>query len=304
MAKEITYAGWTGTNNKNELWELKLPTKDDPRSDLSATQNIDLDDRGLPSTRDGYALFGPMVGAHSGYSSSGVFVYVRKGVMYRFYPASKTSVPLVGVGNDNKMRYCDGAGRIFFTNGVVIGEISDGSARLFAAPDNDLKEMTPPGQAIAFFRGRLWTFFEELLCMSDDTHLARTDSEAGFQPFTEPGRVIAPMSSEQSCGIYVGTEKALYYGEGAVITKMAFIKVLDAPVKDVPIQYVDAFRVYGLKTEGRFPLIHTDAGVCLGLPLGQTINLTEEKFEMPSGTTGASMIRKKGQQHFYISVYR
>lgn len=304
MAQEITYAGWTGTNNRDELWELKQPTKDDPRSDLSATQNIDLDDKGLPSMRDGFDLLVAANKPHSGYSALGVFVYVRAGVLYRFYPSDKTYVPLLNVYGDTKMRYWTAAGRTFFTNGIVIGEIVDGTATLFEDADIPNKEMIWPGQAIAFFRGRLYTFTDDVMSMSNETHVARMDSEGSFKWFPENGRVIAPCSSETSAGIFAGTEKAIYYGEGSTFAKMAFIKVADFAAKDIPIQYIEAMRINGLKIEGSFPLITTDAGICLGLPQGQLFNLTEDKFVMPPGSSGTSVLRIRNGVTHYITAYR
>jgi hypothetical protein len=136
--------------------------------------------------------------------------------------------------------------------------------------------------------------------MSDDVRLARMDSEHSFKQFTETGRVIAPMST----GVYAGTESGIYYGEGGIIPKMEFIKVAECGAKDIPIQYIETTSVRGVNIEGRFPLIHTDEGLCLGMPQGQLLNLTEERYVMPAGTTGASMMREINGQIHLITSFR
>lgn len=303
MAKEISLTGYHGINNKLDRDRIKgLPTRDDPLTELSAAVNVDLDDSGKPSVRDGFALHQAITGAHDGFSANGVCVYVRGGTLYRFVPATKVSTPLVDVGSDNKMRYWAHSDRIWFTNGVVIGEVKDGEASLFDLPTNatEFKEMLPPGQAIAFFRGRLYTAVDEFLNMSDDVRLGRMDTEMGFKQFTGYIRLIAPTLD----GLYVGTDKAVYFGQGATLHKMPFVKVSDCAALDVPVQYEEASAVKGLQIEGLFPFFTTEDGVCVGLPQGQLLNLTEDRYVMPFGTTGASMMREINGQVHYITAYR
>lgn len=298
---EKVFPGWTGINNRDRRWELKVPTKDDPRSDLSGAQNVDLDDSGFPSMRLGVDLVLSIQGAHSGFSAYGCSVFVKGAVLYRFNPGTRMATALCRVGVDSKMRYFAGAGRIFFTNQVIIGEVVDGAARVFddSRVSDDLSPL-PAGQAIAFFKGKLLTFEDNVLNESIPGHLSVMEAEGGFKQFPETGRVIAPSVD----GLYAGTENGIYFGAGSGLGKMPFVLVGNFGAKDVPVQYVDATAINGMRIEGRFPLITTDDGVCLGLPQGQLYNLTRKRFVMPGGTSGSSVLLNKNGSLLFITSYR
>jgi hypothetical protein len=296
----IIIEGFTGINTRLPADRIRTLPGDDGRVDLSAAVNVVLDDSGKISRRVGFALSAAFAGAHSGFSDSGTCLCVKGGILYSFVPGVWTFTPLVGVGNDSTMRYCTGAGRIFFSNGVVIGEVKDGAASLFGTTTVAFKTTLPAGQAIAHHKARLYVGVDNMLWVSDVKPLSRADLRFGFKQFPHPIRMIASGPE----GIYVGTEKAIFYGPGGNPLKMPFGKVSSCGAKDIPVQYRDASEISGLQIEGVFPVFTTDDGVCMGLPQGQILNLTEDKYAMPSGTTGASMAREiDGQTHF-ITAYR
>jgi len=303
MSKSLSviYQGFYGINNRLPAERIKsIPTDNDPLTELTAAVNVDLDDSGKPSRRDGYALHQSIPGAHDGFAAYGVCIYVMGGVLYRFFPATKVSTPLVNVGNDSKMRYFPAIGRIFFTNDVVVGEVRDGVAALFGTTSVPFKAPLPAGQAIAHQKARLYVAKDKVLWISDVKPLSRVDLRHGFKQFPDPITLIAPSVD----GVYVGTDKAIYFGQGGNPLKMPFLKVSDCAALDIPVQYEDATAVKGLQIEGVFPFFTTEDGVCVGLPQGQLLNLTEERYVMPAGTTGASMMREINGQVHYITAYR
>lgn len=301
MGAPITILGFTGINNRLPADRIKsTPTDDLPFVDLSAAVNVDLDDSGKPSRRDGYALHQAIAGAHDGFSAYGICVYVKGGILYRFVPVTKVSTPLASVGNDSKMRYFPAIGRIFFSNDVVVGEVRDGTGALFGTPSVAFKAPLPAGQAIAHHKARLYVAKDKVLWISDVKPLSRVDLRYGFKQFPDPIRFIAPSVD----GVYIGTDKAMFFGPGGNPLKMPFVKVSDAGGKDVPVQCLDASAIKGLQIEGVFPIFTTDDGVCMGLPQGQLLNLTEDKYVMPAGTTGASMMRDIDGQVHYIAAFR
>jgi len=300
MTQEVTLTGYHGINNKLGRDRIKgLPTRDDPLVDLSAARNVDLDDSGKPSLRPGYTLFQTLSGAHSGFAYGGVCLYVRNSILYRFHPADKTSFALLPVGSDQPMRYFAAAGRIFFTNSVVIGEVVNGVAAIYSLTSVPFKGQLPAGQTIAHHKARVYVGSDMVLWISDVKPLSRVDLRYGFKQFPDRITLIAPGPE----GIYVGTEKALYYAPGGNPLKMPFTKVSDFGVFNIPPAYLDASLVSGVNSEGVYPIFATEDGICYGLP-GQPLNLTSERFVLPQGSFGASFVRDVAGQIHLITSYR
>jgi hypothetical protein len=301
MADPIMITGFAGINNKSPAHRIQGPTKQNTIVDLVTGENFDLDNSGRAVLRDGYDNIMALTGCHSGYSFGGVFLLVKSGTLCRFYPETLAITPLVNVGNDNKMRYWPAAGRIFFTNGTVIGEVKDGTATLFPETTTAFKAKMKVGQAIAHYRGRLYVAQGKVMWTSDVKPLYRTDLRHGFKQFPDNVRVIAPTTD----GLYVGTEKACYFLGGLNPLKMSQVKISDGPVKDLPVVYIAADKIKGLNIEGSFPLIMTDDGLNIGLPQGNLLNLTQERHLPPDGISGTAILKQDtlGQFH-YITAYR
>jgi len=296
----IIIYGFNGINNRVPAERIRTMPGESGLVDLAAAVNVDLDDSGKPSLRPGFALFQPITGAHDGFAAYGACVYVKGGILYRFVPETKVSTPLIGVGSDNRMVYCAAAGRIFFSNSTVIGEVRDGIAALFGITSVPFKAQLPAGQAIGHHKARLYSAVGNVLWVSDVKPLSRVDLRHGFKQFPDPIRVIAPGPE----GVYVGTDKAIFYGQGGNPLKMPMVKVASCGAKNIPVQYWDADTVKGLQITGSFPVFVTDDGACMGLPQGQIYNITDERYVMPAGTTGASMVRTINGQTHYITAFR
>ena len=145
-ALSVILTQFAGINNRLPADRIKtMPVEGDPSVELSAASNFLLDNSGLPFRRGGFTLSLSFAGAHSGFSFGETCLCVKGAVLYSVNPVAGTYAPLLTVGSDNRMRYCAGAGRIFFSNGAVIGEVVDGEAALFSAPSVEFKGQLPAG---------------------------------------------------------------------------------------------------------------------------------------------------------------
>lgn len=299
MADSITIYGFTGINNRLPADRIRTLPGEDGRVDLSAAVNVNIEESGKMDRRDGFALSAAFPGAHSGVAHNGRCFCVKGGVMHGFVPGVWTFAPLLNVGNDERMAYTKGAGRLFFTNGAVIGEVVDGTPRLFGSTTVPFKAPLPAGQAIGHHKARLYVAKGDIVWISDAKPLSRIDRRYGAKPFPNKVMMIAPSVD----GIYIGTERAVYFGPGGNPLKMPFTKVSDYGALAIPPEYVDASGISGLQVQGVFPVFATTDGVYIGLPQGQAMKLSRD-YVMGSGTTGAATIRTINGQDKYIAVYR
>lgn len=106
-----------------------------------AAYNIKINDAGGFYVRDGFVLRMAIGGAHSLWApKSGAYaLYAQQSTLYKLMADGQGSgaVPvalLAGLSGANKVSFCDFAGTVFFTNGLDLGRVDAGSARLIGVP--------------------------------------------------------------------------------------------------------------------------------------------------------------------------
>lgn len=291
--------GFAGINNKKPPTRLKMPDRTDPSCEMVSCTDYDIEDSLSLRVRQGFARVVALSGSHSGYGALGLFIYVRGGVLYSFNPNTLASTVLLNLGSDARVRYFTGAGRIFITNGSVIGKIRNGAASLFSYTPAPFKGALPAGQALCHYKARLWVAQGSTVWISDVKPYSRVDLRYGFKQFPERVVTLAPTTD----GIYVGTERSIYFLGGANPLKMTLTKVTNYGAIDAPVWFKDG--VEGINAEGVLPVFLTTDGVCAGAPGGALVNLTETKYRPAAGAEGATLLRDNAydQTHF-IGVMR
>jgi hypothetical protein len=139
--------GYSGLRND-------LPAERLPADALTTADNIDLDDSGMPSRRDGYALALAGVGAHSLWANeAGDFALFVAGSTLRRLNADMTGTDMVsGLTDGLRMSYAEIGDTVYFCNGAQRGSFVAGAYRVWgiAAPATPALSVTsgdlPPGQ--------------------------------------------------------------------------------------------------------------------------------------------------------------
>lgn len=300
MPEQITIRAYNGINTRVSPWRATQPVRDrngwSDDVDFIAASNIHIDDRKLLETREGYSLFSAMSGGKSAYSVPEGILFLLRGVLCLFDPPTKAISPLLNIGGE-RVAYTTGAGRVFFTNGVVCGEYLRVAARLFGVTSVPFKATLPAGTTIAHHKARLYVGRGKELWVSDAKPLSRTDLRYGFKQFPEVIRVVASCAD----GLLVGTDTAVYYAPGGNPLKMPFTRIANYGAKEVPPQVLPAGDL-GFDSKGLFTLIATDEGVLACGPNGQYKNLTEDRYVMPEGLRGTSLLRRTATTTQYITV--
>ncbi|RLG69040.1 hypothetical protein DRN93_01230 [archaeon] len=116
LQRVLSLTKFSGINNVEE--ELRLPYRGG-RSFLSEARNVDIDDSGRIITRKDMSLVES--GSFSSLWSDGEFLYgVRNGNVFKGTPGNL--VDLCPVTRE-RVKFCKGADRVFFTGEVYMGEI-------------------------------------------------------------------------------------------------------------------------------------------------------------------------------------
>lgn len=302
MPEQITIRAYNGINTRVSPWRVTQPVRDrngwSDDVDFIAASNIHIDDRKLLETRDGYSLFSAKAGGSDAFATPDGFLFLWMGVLCLFDPRALVTVQLLPIGG-GRVVYTTGAGRVFFTNNLSCGEYWNRSARLFGATETPFKAPLPAGTTIAHHKARLYVGRGKELWISDVKPLYRTDLRYGVKPFADRICVVASCPD----GLLVGTEKAIYYGPGGNPLKMPFSKIASYGAKEVAPQVIPAADL-GFDSKGLFTLITTDEGILACGPGGHFKNLTGERYVMPSGTRGASLLRKTDTATYYITTYQ
>lgn len=278
--------GFRGVNNSDATERHKLPDRVDPLADLSAGVNVDLDDTGKPSRRDGFTLLAAGK-SHSLWPKSGETRYlVHKGDLCSLRNDVVT-VLLPGVG-DAPMYFdlCDGVP--YFSNGAVIGRIVRGAVESFTAPAHADKEMMPACSHLTYYKGALWGAIGDTLIHSDPLRFWQWTPEKNFRYLPGDIELIAPALD----GLYIAAGGATYFMQTEGPGKPApLMQVMDCGAKGGTRTEIDGVKLKKDGIQGKLPMWASDDGVVVGLPGGQIINLTINLYEMPAGKSGGATIR-------------
>jgi hypothetical protein len=283
----LKWKGFSGLNNK-------LSPEDLAAEELSHARNVDINRKGGISRRSGYASL--LSGSyHSLWASldESICLGVKTGTLYRIN-TDWTATLLRSNVTDNRMDYAFKNGKAFYTNNVVIGYIEDGANNLFATPSLTFKRAPFPGKLIECYRGRIYIGKANVMFHTDALGF-RIDMRKGFKQFAEELTMIKAVDS----GLFVSDTLGTYFLGGPSPFKMSLRKVEDAAI------YGTAASILAEKIKpelsGLACVFTTTNGVCLGMGDGTVINLSQNKYKIPTASQGAGLLRDSDDMRQYIA---
>lgn len=278
-----------GLNNLNDAYRLK-------NSELSVSQNVDIDPDGNCDRVDGIELVDPEDTA-SAWSYGDLFLCVRGGNLCRMAADETFTVLRMGVGTAI-MRYWQAGKLTFYTNGTIIGYISNGISYSLPAPTDAFRVKTPAGVFIFMYQGSIYVGVDNVLYFTDALDFASVHPKEGFKQFPEPLVDGFPVND----GIYISTNKRIWFlgGDAPNFTWKEVANYPAIPGTAQPIQNAAFGRT---DIQGRVFLFSTAKGICFGADGGIFGNLTHHEYLMPSMLYGSAYI-KTGKLNQYITVAR
>lgn len=249
--------------------------------------NVDIDDTGMVSRRDGTTLINS-ASSHSLWSDGDKdCLFVSEGNLYRLNTDNSASLLKSGV-TDSRMSYCKVGSIVYCTNSVMILSVVDDVVSDVTTPDRINKHTMPAGQLVEYHMNRLYVAKDNVVWYSDAVFHTRTDLRKNFKQFNSEIQMLRAVTG----GIYVSDENKTYFMAGEDPDKMRLVEVFDYPATFGTDVRIDGEEFRSGEVLGKLAIWSAPEGICIGFPNGQAINVTAGKYNMPTGTKGAGAFRE------------
>jgi len=298
----LTLQGWAGIHNAGDQYDIPIT---DRLAYLKTAINVDIDDKRMLHRRQGRSRvytgtprqIWPQTDVGITYS-----IILEGSSMKQLNPDFGTPITLLtGLDTVSLMDFVYVGGRVYYTNGTVIGYIKNEVATPFPAPSSDkqFKRTLKAGTYIEYYRNRLYTAKSNVMSFSDAVRFYRMDSRYNHKQFD--GEIT--MMRMVNDGMYVSAGKYTYFLHGASPEKMTPVKVTESP----------AFHGSGVRVEAQKLLPNAKGfavyweskeGIFVGLSGGDVTNVTWHKWSPPiiPNRTSATVKNDRGYWH-YVCAY-
>lgn len=331
----VTFEAFSGLRNTVK------PERLGPR-ELARATNIDLDDAGMPSRRQGQKRVTMNGGWHSLFSTewqgrTWLFA-VQAGVLCLVNP-DYTTLGLVGGMPPDKLWYVHVNEFVYFSNDHVSGKLSLASLRAtpwgartdhsyvpattpqvgrdfwlspVPLPDPTLPAVAgrlvgppPLGKHLCLHNGRIYLAQDNVLWATDLYSYNFVDKTEGYRSFED---LITGISAVDD-GVFVGTKSGLFFVGGPWKEQRRTLKekagVIPGTMIEVPGALADPEhrqRPDVPPRSQRAMSCMTTDGLVVGFTGGDTVNMTRSAFDFPDAVRGAAAFRKSGGFNSLIAV--
>lgn len=184
-------------------------------------------------------------------------------------------------------------GKVLYQAGI--GDVGDGGAditsiHLSLPCDTQWYDAPPAGQCLSYHRGRI--------LIACGAHLFATTA-LGYEYVDQRDYVAVDDTTIRFVGgvehgIYIGTEKNVYFLAGDRLEEMTIKTVAEGAAVARSLVHADGFATTGnASMAGQQVVLFTcAAGVCMGTGDGTVINLTGERYRFEAGPLGAAALRQ------------
>jgi hypothetical protein len=276
----LNWKAFKGINNRQRPEELKP-------EEMPVARNVDIDDAGRITRRDGYDDVATLVGDyHSLWSDDSLCLAVKSGNLYRINGDWSESLLRANVG-DAAMSYVSVNGIVYYTNSSVISSIVFGVDTPFATPTVTFKIAPPPGQLINYFNGRLYIARGPVLWFTDAMAFGRVDTRTGFKQFPSNIVMIQPVDG----GLFISDEQETHFMSGASPDKASLRAVEKAAIPGSNTSIKGT--LFSKEIQGTAAFFVTEDGICMGLSDGTVIPMTSSTYKLPTVKRGAIFVREE-----------
>lgn len=304
MARTLKiFKGTTGINNKIDPVRLKYNWKTGVQ-ELKLGVNIDIDDTGRPSRRDGHLITALTGAYHSLFCDGGECLGVT-GTALKVIHADYTATGIRNVTAGARMDYCQEGNRIYYLNGFEKGYVENSVSYVwqtgnYVGPTTTKTFSDPPtGHLLTELNGRMYIAEGDYVWHSEPfTSFAQYNLAKNYILFSNRIKFLRAVDD----GLYVGNEKEIFFYAGMTPKTFKKTKVANYPAIEGTAVKVPGSRIGKLDMEVNFPgeviMLTTKEGICIAGHGGQFINLSERRLDYPSAQFGAGLY-KDGK---YISL--
>jgi hypothetical protein len=240
---------------------------------------------------------------HSGWSNDNkTLAYMVSGTnVYEYDGTSAPYIVYTGLTSTNRMEFCQVNDVVAFSNGVDFGIIG-GNYTQISTYSPEFKRTTTGGRCLEFYNGRLYFSKYNTLYCTDTFDVERVDIR-----FTEVATFQhnITMCKRVEDGLWVGTEKYVYFLRGDDVRESGFEQIIAAK----------AGVVYGTacKTNAEYlpdsqnvnnvVIFLTSQGICSGGNGGKYLNHSFNEVSFDTGTTGTATIKYERGTSVYVVTF-
>ncbi len=270
--------------------------------ELVYASNIDISNKGKPSTRGGVVKkVTPGDAIHSMWGDNKMCFFVEGGVLKRLHEDYTSSVLRTGV-SDYPMSYTKVNDQYFYSNAAVIGYVYNGVSTLFPTPTREHKYIPLPGQHIEYYKGRLYVARNETIWYSDAIYLGEVDRR--YNHLKLENEITMMKAVDDGIWVTVGDihRQTTYFIGGAVREEFTRKRVAGyGCIEGTAVKIKDGSKV-GEGLSGTVIMWASDNGLCIGANGGRFINITDGKFNVPKKRFGAGLFRDVDGLAQYITT--
>jgi len=295
-AKIFDFSHFTGMNNVDKAFRLPIvgTRMGYSLTDMETLENVDIDNQFILTTRQGSDLKLAGTDIHSLWSDGETCLFVDYDTLYRLEIDYTSTSVLSGLLPGARMSYAPWNDRIYLTNGSYIGYYKD-SATALSDPSITYKLPLPPGQRIAYYRGRLYVAKGSVLYISDALS-DHYDVRSGYRAFENDITMLIPVDN----GLYVADGRT-WFVPGTEPEEFQKMMVYDADVIPFTDKNINGENI-GDGSVGKMAIWVASDGICLGDNNGQVKNLTRVRYAMSTHGEGGAAVRKEDGLTHYITT--
>ena len=273
---------------------------------LWSADNVDCDDEGIISRRYGHSAALIAGDYHSGFATkAGTLMLAVQGanLVIANPVAGTTTVLRSDLTPGLRMSYVEVNNEVYYTNGQVYSYVNlqTGALGTFPAISKTLSQRMPAGHLITHYKGRMYIARGNTLFWSVAMDFGRIELRRSFRQF--PGLITMIQAVDD--GIWISYGKTGFIAgntpkEAILIDAVNYDAVMYSGVS------VDAALLSGDEPmKGKAAVWESTQGPCLGLSGGIFINIAQRKYNPPTGTYGAAIVRKnrKGTYQYLALIH-
>ena len=287
----LIYSGATGLNTVDD--PIRIDFQENGLTDLQVAVNVSIDQSNRVNRRSGVQRLQPG-SFHSAFCDGGDCFVVRDTSLYQVANNGVLTGIRSGLTADQRIDFKQTGDRTYYCNGYELGFIYNSvsnvwSVGTYTGPDTNRQFSAPPiGTHLAVFQGRMFISEGSILWWSESFNFDLYNKAESFVRFHDDIIMIQPVDG----GIFVSTEKSIYFLGGSVPKEFTFNEVAQFPAIEWSntVEKVDATDI-GLEG-GLSALWASKEGAIIGFPTGQIFNLNKNKVVYPDdATTGFGCLK-------------
>jgi hypothetical protein len=283
--QEIIFQNFKGINNVADANNLGT-------DELTEAENIDIDNEGKASRRNGYTrIFTPSDKMHSLWSNDRICLFVDGTTLRRLFADYSSATIRTNVGNQ-PMGFVDVNENVHYSNATVNGYIdSSGNDHQYPTPTDNYKEATKVGQHIEYFNGRLFIAKNETIWYTDAYNYGVIDMRTNAIKMKDEVTMMKAVDD----GMYVSigdinNRSSVIFLSGNTPSDMHSREVAGyGAIEGTGVKAKSAY--IGNGASGKQVLWTSHKGICLGENGGKFTNLTATKYNVTQNRYGAGQFK-------------